>query len=1106
MPPLPTVDYAPFELLIAELNGSGYPVTVIESPAGEGKALCKLDPDNLQDALLSLAERETDRDFLAELGDFLFDALFTGEVLELYRSSLSMVRDRGHNLRVRLRLDAPELAALPWEVLHDAADDAFLATQAETALVRYVPLRIPARPTEVVLPLRLLVIISNPTDVAALDVAQEQAIIGDALTEAAGQGHMELEILTLATVEGISQALRRFQPHIVHFIGHGIFDQGQASLVLVDEVNRAVLVDERQVRELFTGQKETRLVVLNACQTATLSATQPLAGMAPRLLQRQLSGVVAMQYPLTDKAALIFSREFYRSLALGYPVDAAISEARKGLWLADAGSSDWNAPVLHLRAKDGVLFTLATPQAAAPAVTILPPPRPIPVPVMPTFTGREAELTAYAQRLQAEGLVVVAGMPGVGKSAFAAKLAERVGGKDGIFWHTFYHGEGIQSLIWKLAGFLAWHDLPDLWQMVQGAQQSGGQLPPPNVLVDYIFQLLRGKHFLLCLDDFHLLYDNAEDDALLQQFIDRMRLFVESEPLRLMVISRSTPAFLSLVDAPLFGGMAIEDTRTLLTQRGVNLSQELFARLYARTEGNAELLLLAARALDKSPRPEQVIERLVETDDIERYLMAEVDKGLGEEDRTVMGGVAALLGYPGTRDAIEEALAGQNVRRTLTYLTNRYLLLVRSGEWDREYVQHTIVQAFYYDLLGRRERQAIHLRIAEYYEHEEQDGLRAAIHYERTGEVERAAALATQDLWGVVNRGEAQRLRGLLESFRKRDLTPMRWAQVQGSLGQLYKHGSRSQEAEGCYAEALRTLESLDDTPSTRQERATLHRLRAEMAQQSDPQAALAEVDRGLALVGDSGNEEKAALFIVRSSVLLALGDFPNALDAVQTGLDLLPEHASQLCMDGLLNLASLHSYRGDLDQSVALGEEILDMAEATHDVYRMIGILSNLAIDKFQLDRQTEAVADNRRALELVEQTGSQHRRAELEINLGYMLSEMGDLDEAERLLTSALATARENGQREFETIALTNLGGLHLQQAQFELADESLAQALALAENMGLRYLLPEIIRQQAGVALAQGDRAIGEERVRQAIALAEDLTMPDERAAAEQLLSQM
>jgi hypothetical protein len=43
-----------------------------------------------------------------------------------------------------------------------------------------------------------------------------------------------------------------------------------------------------------------------------------------------------MQYPIL--AALIFSREFYRSLASGYPVDAAIAETRKGIFLK--GSSD----------------------------------------------------------------------------------------------------------------------------------------------------------------------------------------------------------------------------------------------------------------------------------------------------------------------------------------------------------------------------------------------------------------------------------------------------------------------------------------------------------------------------------------------------------------------------------------------------------------------------------------------------------------------------------------------------------------------------------------------------------------------------------------------
>jgi formylglycine-generating enzyme required for sulfatase activity len=99
--------------------------------------------------------------------------------------------------------------------------------------------------------------------------------------------------------------------------------------------------------------------VLNACQTATTSSTRPLAGLAPRLLQRNLSAVVAMQYPLPDRAATIFSREFYRGLALGYPLDAAMAEARKGIFLETGGGTpDWGIPVLFLRAGDGQLVQI----------------------------------------------------------------------------------------------------------------------------------------------------------------------------------------------------------------------------------------------------------------------------------------------------------------------------------------------------------------------------------------------------------------------------------------------------------------------------------------------------------------------------------------------------------------------------------------------------------------------------------------------------------------------------------------------------------------------------------------------------------------------------
>lgn len=205
--------YETFELLVGAKTPSGYPVTIIDSPAGDGEALCVLENDwELQNALQALEYGEADDGFLVELGSFLFDELFVGEVATLYHTSLGMVRSQGKRLRVRLRLTPPELAALPWEYLYDLQEDAFLAISLETALVRYVPVRLPVRPTTISPPLRVLVVISNPKDVLPLDVDREMTILQDALAEGIEQGRVRLEVLERAVVANIGQAMRRFQP------------------------------------------------------------------------------------------------------------------------------------------------------------------------------------------------------------------------------------------------------------------------------------------------------------------------------------------------------------------------------------------------------------------------------------------------------------------------------------------------------------------------------------------------------------------------------------------------------------------------------------------------------------------------------------------------------------------------------------------------------------------------------------------------------------------------------------------------------------------------------------------------------------------------------
>jgi hypothetical protein len=82
-----------------------------------------------------------------------------------------------------------------------------------------------------------------------------------------------------------------------------------------------------------------------------------MTGVAPNLVQRGLPAVVAMQYEILDATAKQFADEFYRALALGWPVDAAMQTTRNSISI-EVGSDkpDFATPVLYMRAKDGVIL------------------------------------------------------------------------------------------------------------------------------------------------------------------------------------------------------------------------------------------------------------------------------------------------------------------------------------------------------------------------------------------------------------------------------------------------------------------------------------------------------------------------------------------------------------------------------------------------------------------------------------------------------------------------------------------------------------------------------------------------------------------------------
>lgn len=338
------------EIRILPRREGGYPVEITcggdrELPAG------LLDP-----AILSQPPGSMEED-----GDRLFQLLFADPPL---RDAWARTGGESRLRRVRLRIDpgAPELHAIPWELLREPGEPPrLLAAAADTPFSRY--LAGPWRPGAPVLgrPVRLLLAVASPADladygVAPLDVAAER----QALVEVFQGDQEEVEIRFVeppVTLAALERALTEHRPHLVHLMAHGVVHQrlGGVALLLEDDKGRAAAIAEGELAGLVARLPETpRLVFLAACRSAERSPADAYRGVAPALVAAGVPAVLAMQAPVVAETARELAAAFYRRLLCHGRCDLAANEARSALLAA--GLPGAAIPVLFQRLRDGALL------------------------------------------------------------------------------------------------------------------------------------------------------------------------------------------------------------------------------------------------------------------------------------------------------------------------------------------------------------------------------------------------------------------------------------------------------------------------------------------------------------------------------------------------------------------------------------------------------------------------------------------------------------------------------------------------------------------------------------------------------------------------------
>lgn len=184
----------------------------------------------------------------------------------------------------------------------------------------------------------LLFLAANPVDTPRLRLDQEARRVDAALRQARHGGRFHLTQQWAVRGEDLLDALLRGRPAIVHFAGHG---GAQGQLCLEDAAGRAAAVAPGALAGLVGVAGGVRCTVLNACWTDAL---------ADALLAISAC-VVGMTAAVMDAAAIAFAAGFYRALADGENLAAAVAAGRAQ---AAAESGDEATPAVQLRVAPGV--------------------------------------------------------------------------------------------------------------------------------------------------------------------------------------------------------------------------------------------------------------------------------------------------------------------------------------------------------------------------------------------------------------------------------------------------------------------------------------------------------------------------------------------------------------------------------------------------------------------------------------------------------------------------------------------------------------------------------------------------------------------------------
>lgn len=655
-------------------------------------------------------------------------------------------------------------------------------------------------------------------------------------------------------------------------------------------------------------------------------------------------------------------------------------------------------------------------------------------------------------------LVIIAAPAGYGKTSLLVDFAHST--QYPVCWYSLDNlDQDPQRFIAHFISAIA-QRFPQFGKNSMAALQGMGQdRLDPDVLASLIINDAYEnitEHFVLVLDDFHL----VEDSQPVVNFVNRFIQDVD-ENCHLVMTSRSLlnlPDMTLLVARSQVGGLSFDELcflpdeiQGLLKQTyHIDITEEEATELARDTEGWVTGLMLSTQLMGKTIANRQRVERASGVG-LYEYLAKQVLERQDPEVQDFLMRSALLEEFDAQicESVIGKALNIQpNWRNLMKAVFDLNLFVLPIGEDGAFLRYHHLFRDFLRNRIQRDrpdEARLILLRLAEVYI-EREDWERAYAVYQSIGDVQAIIQL-------LENAGSTMITRGRL-------VTLSEWlAALPANV--LEQHP---------------ILISLQGTIATTR----------------------GEIEEGLRLLDDAivglrrNNDRNGLAYTLnrRSVAFIMASRYSEAFADTTEELELIPsdQHNSSVYAHCLFARGITLTYQGKLDEAQIMFEDALGVYQGIKDENSIVRVLIEMGRVSKMLGDYPKAEAEYKRALGIIQLTNDLLLQANLYNSLGVMQHVQGDYVTAISSFEKAAHYAKLSGYPRLEAYVMASIGDLYQELDATQEAFEAYRQSRDIAQHVHEDYLAFYLNLAESRLALTLDDISRAQELLVSAQAITE------------------